>query len=110
MSEAASAQPTPNSPVTLFNIYSRQIEITATLAVMHEQLKVVPDLRATLAVMHEQLKVVPDHEDRIRRLEASRAKLVGAALAASATVSALGTWLGFVIVHHFGPSSCGPLH
>ena len=71
------------SPVTLLDIYTRQMEVSAALAVIHEQ-----------------LKTVPDHEQRIRRLEASRAKLVGAAVAISATVSALGTWLGLVVAHH----------
>lgn len=83
MSEMPPAQPALASSVTLLDIYTRQMEIGATLAVIHEQ-----------------LKAVRDHEERIRRLEASRAKLVGAAVAVSATVSALGTWLGLVVVHH----------
>jgi hypothetical protein len=83
MSEIPSVQPALASPITLLDIYTRQMEISAALAVIHEQ-----------------LKAVPDHEQRIRRLEASRAKLVGAAVAVSATVSALGTWLGLVIAHH----------
>jgi len=58
------------------------------------------EISAALAVIHVQLKTVPDHEERIRRLEASRAKLVGAAVAVSATVSTLGTWLGLVVAHH----------
>jgi hypothetical protein len=57
-------------------------------------------INAELAVIREQLKAVPDHEERIRLLEASRAKLIGAAVAVSATVSALGTWLGLVVAHH----------
>jgi hypothetical protein len=83
MSEKPPVKPALVSPVSLLDIYTRQIEISAALAVVHEQ-----------------LKTVPDHEQRIRRLEASRAKLVGAAVAVSATVSALGTWIGLVAVHH----------
>lgn len=83
MSEMSPIQPAMASPVTLLDIYTRQMEVSAALAVIHEQ-----------------LKTVPDHEQRIRRLEASRAKLVGAAVAISATVSALGTWLGLVVAHH----------
>jgi hypothetical protein len=83
MTEMPSTQPSLVSHVTLLDIYTRQMEIGATLAVLHEQ-----------------LKAVPDHEQRIRRLEASRAKLIGATLAVSATVSALGTWVGLVLGHH----------
>jgi hypothetical protein len=83
MSEMSATQPAPTSSVTLLDIYTRQMEIGASLAVIHEQ-----------------LKAVRDHEERIRRLEASRAKLVGATFAVSATVSALGTWVGLVVVHH----------
>jgi len=83
MTEVPSVQPALASPITLLDIYVRQMEISVTLAVIHEQ-----------------LKAVPDHEQRLRRLEASRAKLVGAAAAVSATVSALGTWLGLVLTQH----------
>jgi hypothetical protein len=83
MSEMPSVQPALAAPVTLLDIFTRQMEMSAALAVIHEQ-----------------LKAVPDHEQRIRRLETSRAKLVGAAVAISATVSALGTWLGLVVAHH----------
>jgi len=83
MTEVPSVQPALASPITLLDIYVRQMEISVTLAVIHEQ-----------------LKAVPDHEQRLRRLEASRAKLVGAAVAVSATVSALGTWLGLVLTQH----------
>jgi len=83
MTDMSAVQSASASPVTLLDIYTRQMEIGAALAVIHEQ-----------------LKAVPDHEQRIRHLEASRAKLVGAAMAVSATVSALGTWLGLVVAHH----------
>jgi len=76
-------QPAPVSQVTLLDVYSRQMEISATLAVIHEQ-----------------LKAVPDHELRIRHLEAGWAKLLGAAVAVSTIVSALGTWLTLMLAHH----------
>jgi hypothetical protein len=60
----------------------------------------VRDTRGDLAVIHEQLKAVLDHEQRIRLLEASRWKLIGAAVTASATASVLGTLLTLVVVHH----------
>jgi hypothetical protein len=83
MSDRQSIQRTHASPVNLLDIYSRQLETSAALEVVREQ-----------------LKAVPDHEQRMRRLEASQAKLFGAAVAVSATVSALGTWLGLVAIHH----------
>ena len=58
------------------------------------------DIGADLAVIREQLKVILDHEQRIRILEASRAKLIGAALAGSAIISMLGTWIGVAATHH----------
>lgn len=41
-----------------------------------------------------------DHESRIRALERFRFSLLGAAVTISATVSALGTWIGFIISRH----------
>lgn len=83
MSEIPPTQPDLASPATLLDIYTRLAKISGGLDVIHEQ-----------------LKDIPDHEQRLRRLEASRAKLIGAAVAVSATVSALGTWLGLVLAHH----------
>ena len=83
MAERAPVQHPLAAPVTLLDIFTRQIE-----------------MGASLAIIGEQLKAVADHEQRIRGLEASRAKLIGAAVAVSATVSALGTWLGLVIGRH----------
>lgn len=80
MTEVPPIQPAPATPL---GIYIRQMEIGATLAGMHEQ-----------------LKAVPDHEQRVRRLEASQAKLIGAAMAMSATVSALGPWIWLAVAHH----------
>jgi hypothetical protein len=82
MTKISPIRPAPGAPAML-DIYSRQMEINAALAVIHEQ-----------------LKAIPDHEQRIRCLEASRAKLIGAAMAASAIVSAIGTWIGLAVTHH----------
>lgn len=40
------------------------------------------EMGTQLAVISEQLKIVPDHESRIRALESARAKLIGASVAA----------------------------
>lgn len=60
-----------------------------------------------LAVISEQLKAVPDHENRLRALETSHNKLAGAAATSkiwatviSATVTAAGSWIGFLVTHH----------
>lgn len=82
MAEIPPIRPAP-VPSAMLDIYYRQI-----------------DIGTRLAVIHEQLKAIPDHEQRVRCLEASRAKLIGAAMAASAIVSALGTWIGLVVAHH----------
>ncbi len=50
-----------------------------------------------IAVMDERVKAIPDHETRLRRLEEARAKIIGGAVAVSALVSGLGTWIGFVL-------------
>jgi hypothetical protein len=80
MTEMPTVQP---ASATLLDIYARQVEISADLAVIREQ-----------------LKAIPDHEQRIRILEASQAKLIGAAVAGSAIMSMLGTWIGLAIAHH----------
>lgn len=75
--------PLPAAPVTILDVYAKQIE-----------------MGAQLAVIHEQLKAIPDHEARLRVLENSRAKLLGAAIVMSAFVSAAGTWIGLALTHH----------
>jgi hypothetical protein len=45
-------------------------------------------------------KLHADHEGRLRTLERFRFTLLGAAVAASALVSAAGTWIGFAMTHH----------
>lgn len=68
------------APVTLLDIYTRQVE-----------------MGGQLAVIHEQLKAIPDHETRIRRLEEAKARLYGGAFAISAATSALAGWAGYVL-------------
>ena len=46
------SQPLASAPVTILDVYTKQVE-----------------LGAQLAVIHEQLKAIPDHEARIRALE-----------------------------------------
>lgn len=50
-----------------------------------------------LAAIGEQLKAIPDHELRIRALETSKSKIIGAAIAVSVVISAGGTWVGLLI-------------
>lgn len=76
-------QPMAAAPVTILDVFTKQVE-----------------MGAQLAVIHEQLKAIPDHEQRIRALETSRAKLTGAAVVISAIVSAGGTWISLAIAHH----------
>jgi hypothetical protein len=70
----------PATPVTLLDIYTRQVEMDGRLAVIHEQ-----------------LKAIPDHESRIRRLEETRARIYGGAFAISVVTSALAGWFGPLI-------------
>ncbi len=72
-----------SAPVTILDVYTKQIE-----------------LGAQLAVIHEQLRAIPDHESRLRALERFRFTLMGAAIAVSAAVSGVGTWLGLMISRH----------
>lgn len=70
----------PQAPVTILDVYVKQIE-----------------LAASLGQIHEQLKAIPDHEGRIRRLEETRARLIGASVGVSALVSGAATWLGIIL-------------
>jgi len=75
--------PAPDdSAIRLIDVYAEQVKMSAQLAVIHEQ-----------------LRQLPDHEARIRVLENSRAKIFGATIALSAVVSGCGTWVGLVITH-----------
>ncbi len=73
----------PAAPVTLLDIFTRQIEMTGKLELIQDR-----------------LNAIPDHEQRIRVLEASRARLYGAAVTLSVVGSAAGTWIGIVVSHH----------
>jgi hypothetical protein len=72
----------PAAPVTLLDIYTRQIE-----------------MGGQLTLINERLNAIPDHENRIRALEASKAKLYGAAVTLSVGGSAAGTWIGIILAH-----------
>ncbi len=74
--------PLAAAPVTLLDIYTRQIE-----------------MGGQLTLINERLNAIPDHENRIRILEASKAKLYGAAITLSVVGSAAGTWIGIIISH-----------
>lgn len=73
----------PVAPVTLLDVYTRQIEMTGKLELIQDR-----------------LNAIPDHENRIRMLEASKFKLYGAAVTLSVVGSAMGTWIGIVLSHH----------
>lgn len=68
-------------------------------AILSQILMKQGEMGIQLAVISEQLKAVPDHENRIRVLETARAKQIGAAVAISALVSGLGTWIGIIVNH-----------
>lgn len=78
-----STEPEVGSLVRLVDVFAKQIE-----------------MGSQLAIITEQLKAIPDHEARIRVLEGAKAKLIGGAMAVSAIVSGLGTWIGAGILHH----------
>jgi hypothetical protein len=74
----------------------------AAAATMAQILLKQGEMGTQLAIISEQLKAVPDHEQRIRVLEQSRARIAGAAITAAgvgAAVSAIGTWIGHVTLH-----------
>jgi hypothetical protein len=75
--------PLASSPVTLLDIYTRQIE-----------------MGGKLELIQDRLNAIPDHENRIRLLEASKAKLYGAAITLSVVGSAGGTWIGIILARH----------
>jgi hypothetical protein len=67
-------QPVPAAQITIVDVYTRQVE-----------------MNATLATIQEQLKAIPDHEQRIRALERWRYSLPMAFVSAAASV-ALSVW------------------
>jgi hypothetical protein len=74
--------PLPVAPVTLLDIYTRQVE-----------------MGAQLAVIHEQLKAIPDHEQRIRVLERAKATVWGAAAALGAVCGGGAAWIALAVTH-----------
>lgn len=67
-----------SATVRLVDVFAKQIEMSAQLAVLGEQ-----------------MKQLPDHEARLRVLERFRFTVLGAA----ALISALGTWVGILLSH-----------
>jgi hypothetical protein len=53
-----------------------------------------------LAVISEQLKGLPDHESRLRILEAARAKIIGAGVAAGTLSGAVATLIYWALQAH----------
>lgn len=73
------------APVTLLDIYTRQVEFAGQLALINER-----------------LGAIPDHEARIRRLETFRAKTYGVAGALSLIGGLFSGGLGYLlgVFHH----------
>jgi len=55
------------------------------------------EMGAQLAVIHEQLKAIPDHEQRIRVLEAAKAKMIGASLVIGALGGGAASWIALPV-------------
>lgn len=72
-------------------------EMAATLAVMDERLKAVPDHESRLRGVEGQLP--PRLEDRLSSLETSRAKILGLSALTSLISGGAGTVLGLIIAH-----------
>jgi hypothetical protein len=68
--------------VSLLDVYTRQVE-----------------MGAQLAVIHEQLKAIPDHELRIRALESARARIWGAAITLGAIAGGGASWIALAVSH-----------
>lgn len=68
------------APVTVLDVFVKQLE-----------------MNAQLAAIHEQLKDIPDHEKRIRVLESVRAKLVGACLVLSVMAGGGAGWVALLL-------------
>ena len=88
----------PQAPVTILDVYTEQIKLGAQLSVIHEQLKAIPDHEARIRTVEAVLP--PNLEARLGSLETTKAKMIGAAVAVSALVSALGTWVGIALTRH----------
>lgn len=68
----------------------------ATVSMLDVFAKVV-EMHATLAVISEQLKQLPDHEQRLRILEAARARLAGASLVIGALAGGGAGWVAIAL-------------
>lgn len=77
-----SQQPMAAAPVTLLDIYTRQVE-----------------MGAQLAVIQDRLTLLPDHEQRLRVLELARAKIYGAAAVLGATAGGGAAWIALAVSH-----------
>lgn len=73
-------QPVPVAQITVVDVFAKQIE-----------------MGAQLAVIHEQLRAIPDHEQRIRGLERFRFVLTGLATIGGILAGAVGYWIGHVL-------------
>lgn len=76
----AQAAAFPGGSITLLDIYTRQVEMASTLAVIHEQ-----------------LRAIPDHETRLRSLERWKYALPTSLLFAIVSVAV--TVASFVMGH-----------
>jgi hypothetical protein len=73
----------PVAPVTLLDVFAKQVE-----------------MGAQLAIIHEQLRTIPDHEARIRVLEAAHSKVFGAAVVLGALAGGGAGWIALAIARH----------
>lgn len=73
-------QPVPVAQITVVDVFAKQIE-----------------MGAQLAVIHEQLRAIPDHEQRIRGLERFRFVLTGLSTIGGIVAGAIGYWVGHVV-------------
>ena len=72
--------PEPGATIRLVDVFAKQIEMSAQLAVIGEQ-----------------LKAIPDHESRIRALERFRFTLAGLSFIGGTAAGLLGYWIGHVL-------------
>ena len=77
---AAPLPPMAQAPVTILDVYTKQVE-----------------MGGQLAVIGEQLKAIPDHENRLRALEAAKAKIWGAAAVIGAICGGGAGWIALAV-------------
>jgi hypothetical protein len=83
MTDAIPTVSVPAAQVTIVDVFAKQVE-----------------MGAQLAVIHEQLKQLPDHEQRIRSLESAKAKVWGAAMVLGAIAGGGAGWVALAIGRH----------